>query len=330
MASVNSKNRMTKAFFANSPIIFTLPLGGKILQGWVALIGTVVVTGGTTNGTLMGEGGPSNLIKRIKITATPASGSRYPGGNIVDCTSRSLLRYAIYQRGKFVAEQSGNPLGNGAAGTYDIALYIPIFFADSNLRNEMATALNTDPGVYASVQVRVDTGDLTSCFTGNDRTANWSGLTLQWIDNRMGLAGDTLVRYQEDHMLLIPATQERALDEAMPNDGAFESWLFLQEQGVQDSLTNNLLQRVTVDSPTLSYDKWAPDIYQDMLDNGLIDASQNQSGQLFIDFTNGILANTVAAGPIQAYYQVTNVSGANLDDLRIFTRRVFAPLPANK
>lgn len=339
MASVNNTNRLSKPFYPNSPIIFTLPLGGKICIGWVILQGTVNIAGGTTNGALLGEGGPINLIKRIKVTATPSGGSRYPGGKIVDCTPRSLLRYAIFQRagGKFVGEQAGSTLGGGAVGTYNIYLSIPIYFADSNLRNEMATALNTDAasatpgGTYASVQVEVDTGDLSSCFTGNDRsaTSNFAGLTVQWVDQRIGLAGDTLVRYQEDHVLQIGATNERQLDEAMPQDGAFESWLFLQEQSAALTLSNNLLQRVTLSSPALSLDLWAPDIYQQMLDNGLIDASQNQTGMLFIDFTLGMLANTVPAGGIQMYSQVTNVSGAYLDDVRVMTRRVFSPIPAS-
>jgi hypothetical protein len=340
MASVNNQNRLAKPFYTNSPAIFTLPLGGKIIQGWVILTGTVVIAGGTTNGTAIGEGGPVNLIERIKITATPSAGSRYPGGKIVDCTPRSLLRYAIYQRngGKFVAEQSGSTLGGGAAGTYEIYLAVPIFFADSNLRNEMATALNTDGpgatpgGTYASVQVQVDTADLSACFAGNDRsaTSNFTGLTVQWVDCRIGLAGDTLVRYQEDHIMQIGATNWRALDEAMPNDGAFESWLFLQEQSTALTLSNALLEHVVVASPNLNLDLKAPDIYQQMLDNGLIDASQTQTGQLFLDFTLGMLANSVQAGPIQAYYHVINVSGAYLDDLRIMTRRVFSPIPQSK
>ena len=338
MATSNNKNRLAKPFYTNSPVIFTLPLGGKILQGWVVLTGTVIIAGGTTNGTVLGEGGPINLIKRIKVTATPSAASRYPGGKIVDATPRSLLRYAIAQRNgaKFVGEQAGSTLGNGAPGTYSIYLAIPIYFTDSNLRNEMATALNTDGpgatpgGTYASVQVEVDTGDLTTCFTGNDRTgtSNFTGLTVQWVDSRLGLAGDTLVRYQEDHIMQIGATNERALDEAMPNDGAFESWTFLAEQSAALTLSDNLLYRVTVDSPTLSLDLFAADIFQQMLDNGLIDASQSQIGLFHIDFTSGMLANTVQAGPIQAYYQVANVSGAYLDDIRVFTRRVFAPIPA--
>ncbi len=329
MATSDSKNRLTKPYIPNSKIIFTLPLGGKIRKGNIVLVGQVVVSAGTTNGTQLGEGGPVNLVKRVIVTATPAGGSRYPGGKIVDCSARSLLRYAIFQHnGKFIGEQSASQLGSGAAGAYLIYLSIPIYWADSTLRNSVSTALNTDPGTYASVQVEVDTGDLTSCFTGNDRTVVWNGLTVQWVDDRVALANDTLVRYQEDHLMLIAATQKRALDEAMPQNGNYESWLIMQEQSAQLTLSNALLNRVVVDGPTITFDKYAQDIVQDMLDNEWIDPSQAFTGLNFIDWTDGVIGNTIAAGGLQTYFEVNNVSGSNLDDLLIFTRRVFSPAPA--
>ena len=53
------------------------------------------------------------------------------------------MRYAITQHnGKLILEQNGSALGNGANGTYNIYLSIPIYFADSTLRNAISTALN--------------------------------------------------------------------------------------------------------------------------------------------------------------------------------------------
>ncbi|HEX3892866.1 MAG TPA: hypothetical protein VHW46_09875, partial [Terracidiphilus sp.] len=189
-------------------MIFTLPLGGKILEGKVVLVGQVILSGVGAAGTLYGEGGPINLVKRVIVYANPAAQSRYPGGKIVDITPRSLLRYAAMQHnGKFIGDQLGSSLGSGANGTYNIYTSIPIYFADGVLRSNVQTALNTDPGTYASVQVEVDTGDMTSCFTGWAGTVNWSGLQVQWVDNRVALTGDTNVLFQEDHVFLIAATQ---------------------------------------------------------------------------------------------------------------------------
>lgn len=331
MASLQGKNRLSKPFVPNSKIIFTLPLGGKIRRGAVVLAGTVNISAGTTSGTVYGEGGPANLVQRIYVTATPAGGSRYPGGKIVDAGPRSLLRNAVVQRsGKFFGELSGSSLGNGAIGNNTIYMAFPIYFADASQKNSLLTALNTDQGTYASVQVEVDTGSLAACFTGNDRTVDYSGLTVQWIDERVAVPGDTAVLYQESHSMLIAATNKRALDEAMPQDGQFLSWQICGEAGAQKTLSDALLNRVVVTGPTLDFDKYAQDIREADLADEWFDPSLTATGMYFVDFTDGaVQANTVPGGTLQLYFDVNNVSGANLDDLDVFTRRLFQPTPAS-
>jgi hypothetical protein len=332
VANLNAKNRLVKPFVPNSKIIFTLPLGGKIRKGSVILSGNVNVTAGTTSGVVKGEGGPANLISRVIVTATPAGGSRYPGGKIVDCDVRSLIRYSITQRqGKLIIDQGGSSLSAGAVANSSIYTAIPIYWADSVQKNTLATALNTDPGTYASVQVEVDTANLAACFTGNDRTVDYSGLTVQWLDERVAVPGDTAVLYQESHVALIAATNKRMLDEAMPQDGAFMSWQICAEQSSALTLADTLLNRIVAAGPTLDFDKYAQDIRQTMLDDEWLDPSQTSAGYFFIDFTDGaVQANTVPGGTIQTYFDVNNVSGANADDLNISTRRVFQPSPAGK
>lgn len=332
MANLNAKNRLVKPFVPNSKIIFTLPLGGKIRKGSVIVSGQVILSGGSTNGTVMGEGGPLNLVSRIYVTATPAGSSRYPGGKIVDSDPRSLIRYAITQRqGKLILDSNGVTLGAGANGTYaNIYTAIPIYFADTVQRNSLATALNTDPGTYASVQVEVDTGSVAGCFSGNNATVDYSQLTVQWLDERVAVPGDTAVLFQESHAALIAASNKRMLDEAMPQDGAFMSWQICAEQSAQKTLSQALLNRVVASGPTLDFDKYALDVQQTMLDDEWIDPSTAIAGIYFIDFTDGVVqANTVPGGTIQTYFDVNNVSGANLDDLLFFTRRVYQPQPAN-
>lgn len=337
MAFEDRKNRFQYPFQPDTKIMFTLPPGGKILQGRLILTGQIVVSGVTVAGTLQGEGGPINLITRIKIFATAAGGSRYPGGTILDATPRSLLRYAITQHnGKFIGEQSGSTLGSGANGTYDIYLSIPIFFADSTLRNNIATALNADlvdptgAPIYSSIQVEVDTGDLTTCFAGNNGAVNWSGLTLQWDDDRLGLAGDTNVLYQEEHYALIGAAQARMLDPAMPQSGAFTNWLLMAEaSGSAYTLSDAILQRVTSAAATYNFDEYAPDIRQKMFDDEWVDPAQPATGLYFIDWTNGTLNNANPAAGIQSMFSVLNPSESNLDQLRIFTRRFYPPISAS-
>lgn len=329
--------RLVTPFIPNSPLIFTLGLGGKIMQGWLVLKGAIVVSGGTTNGTIMGEGAPARLIDWIKVIATPQAGSRYPGQEVVDCSPRALLRYGIYQHsGKLILEQSGSTLGNGAAGAYNIYLAIPIYWADSTQREVAVGALNTDTdaqgtpgGTYSSVQVKVDTANLANCFTGNDRNVDYSGLTLEWIDDRANIEGDTMVLYQEDHEFLIAASIERANDQAMPQEGSFQNWLILAEESAQENLSNALFNRIRYASQQGDLEKSWQDIYQSMLDNEWIDPSTNQTGMFFIDWTDGLAQNMQLAGQANWYFSVNNVSGASLDKLRIFTRRLIAPTPAS-
>jgi hypothetical protein len=335
MAFEDRRNRLQYSFTPNNKLFFTLPQGGKIMQGRIILAGQIVVSGVSVAGVATAEGGPIGLIQRIKVFATSAGGSRYPGGTIVDCTPRSLLRYGITQHcGKMIAEQSGSVLGSGANGTYPIYLSIPLYFADSTLRNDVATSLNADVfdanglPIYSSIQVEVDSGDLTSCFTGNNGTVNWSGLTIQWQDDRLGLAGDTNVLYQEEHIALIGAAQQRMLDNAMPQSGLFTNWMFLAEAGGSAyTLSDAILQRIVAASATFSFDEYAQDIRQKMLDDEWYDPSTVATGQYFIDWTHSSLNNANPAQGIQAQFQVLNPSGSNLDQLRVYTRRFYPPAP---
>lgn len=337
MAFEDRSNRLNYPVTAGAPVVFTIPPGSKILQGKIILVGDVVISGGTTNGTPVEAtpagvaGNPFNLITRIKVTANRAAGSRYPGGRIVDCTPGALLRYAITERqGKFIGELSGSTLGGGAAGTYPVYLSIPIYFADAALLNQMQTALNADLAdstgapIYSSIQVEVDfAANLTGCFAGNDRVLNLSGCNLQWVDDRISMASDTVPLVQEDHDMLIAAQQTRALDFAMPQDGSFTSWFITALQGADEVLADTLLNRVTVTAPTLNLDQYAQDIRQQMFDDEWFDGSQNAVGMFFLDFTHGLLQNSNPAAGISVRFDVNNPSGANADRLRFYTRRIY-------
>jgi hypothetical protein len=165
--------------------------------------------------------------------------------------------------------------------------------------------------------------DLSGCFAGNNGIINTSGLTVQWDDDRLGINGDTVPLVQEDHDFLIPTTQTRAADYALPQDGSFTSWLIMAELGPMRQLTNTLLNRVTITAPTLNFDEYVNDIQQSMLDNDWWDAAQSMTGQYFFDFTHGLLLNSNPASGVSALFDVNNVSGANLDQFRFYTRRVF-------
>lgn len=309
----------------DSKIILTLsPIGGKILRGFLALTGSITVAGGTTNGTIVGEGGPINLISRIILRGNPADG-RYPGGELVDATPRSLLRWAqTRDGGKFIGDLGGATLGNGANGTYAVNLQIPFYFCDPRHVRPIETALNADPNAYEMLQVEVQTADLTACFVGNNGTVTYD-LQLQWIDDRENVEGDTFVQYFEDHIFQIPATNNRAIDEAFPKDYLLEDLLILGEQSTAETLADTLLNKVKMQGDTLEYEKYSMDIKSEQLRKRFIDPSAPSAGIYYIDFCDGYLTGAVNAALLQMRLDVNNVSGANQDQLRIFTRRYVAP-----
>lgn len=326
MKNSDRQNRLTKTFVPDAPIYLTLPpIGGKVLSGQLILTGSVTLAGGTANGTVVGEGGPINLLKRISVFANPAGGSRYPGGRIVNCSPRGLLRFATFMHeGRFVGDLFGSTLGGGANGTYQIYLSIPIYFADPTKRRQVETALNSDPTAYQMIQVKVDTADIAACFAGNNATVTYN-LELQWQDDRENFAGDTVCLFQEDHVRQIPATNPRMLDEGMPRDGAFLDWLILSEESTDYTLSDALLNKVTLDGPELEYEKYSDDILAQMIYDAWLNPAQSGTGMRYIDFTDGLLTGAVDAATLQAQFDVNNVSGANEDDLLIFTRRAFYP-----
>ena len=314
-----------------------LARGNKVLRGNLILTGSVTISGGTTNGTPICEGGAVGLIKQIRLVANKAAGSRYPGGTIVKCRPQSLLRFAITQRGgKMVAEQSASTLGNGAAGTYPIYLSIPIYFGDALNQNYLQTALNMDPfdsagnPIYSSVELQVDfVAGITEIFSGSDRVLTFPSLNVQWRDDRLQMSSDTVPLVQEDHLAIIQAANSEFVDATMPNDGAFESWLILQQAGSPGfQLADTLLNKVEIRGATINYREFRQDIVQQMIDDNLWDASQSTVGQSFIDFKHGLLANSNPAPGLQHLFDVSNPSGAGNDRLLIYTRRVFQLAPA--
>lgn len=334
MAYQDRKNRSQIQFLPSVPgIPLNIPTALTVLRGNLILTGSITISGGTTNGTPQGAGGPINLIKRIKIQANPAPGSAWPGGDIVDCSARSLLLNAQLQHfGKFIGEQSGSVLGNGAPGTYPIYLSIPIYWADTNLRfNQTATGLYTGADAYSSIQLQVATGGATDCFAGTDRVWTYN-LQLQWWDNRFDISpgANALALFQEDHLLPIGAANQRLADSAMPQDGLFLSWsIFAEQNQPAFALSDALLNRLTCYGPTWNYDEFYQDIRQVMYDDEWLDPSQNGAGLFHIDMTQGIIQNANPAAGILTQFNVNNPSGSFLDELRIFTRRVYPVTTGN-
>lgn len=338
MAFEDRYNRAQFPLVLGAPVVFNLNSGLKVLRGDIIIDGTLTIVNAGAGGTPIGEPTQAviNLIRRIKVIANRAPGSRYPNGALVDCSAQALLRYAVSERrGKFFGELLGNgALGAGVAGVYPIHLSIPIFFGDTMNNNNVQTALNLDPvdstgaPIYSAVQVQIDFAALlTELFSGSGGTMTFAGL-VQWKDDRLGLTSDTVPLIQEDHVAQILAPNDRFVDPQMPTDGFFTQWLILARQNVPGlALSNAILTRLEMQGSSLNYKEFALDIQQAMLDDGIYDPSQSMTGQYFLDWTKGLLGNANAARGLDHRFSILNPSGAGNDSMRIYTRRTF-PLAA--
>lgn len=327
MAYNDRRNRSQQVFLPSSQVVLDIPQGFSILRGKVIITGTVTIAGGTTSGALIGDGGPTNLIKRIRVVGNPAPGSAYPAGWLVDATPRALLRWQqmLGDWGVYMAEQSGSVLGSGAAGTYPIYFAIPINFADPTLRNNYQTALYADASAYRSLQLQVLTGGSTDCFQGTDRTWTYN-LQVQWEDNRLDItpSNPATALIQESHLIQIGAANTRLNDPSLPKTGGFLTWLLLCEQGQPGyTLSDAILSRVTVQGRNWFFDEYAQDIRQEMYDNGWLNPSSNGAGLYLIDQAEGMIQNSNDAGGLEPMISVLNPSGSYLDQINMFTRRVY-------
>jgi hypothetical protein len=314
-------------FRPNNDVVFTLPLGGKICKGNIVIEGNITLAGGTTSGTPFGGSAiPAHMIKSIIIRATAADGSRYYSGEIVNSSPRSLLRYAIAQRRKYIGEINASQLGGGAIGAYGIYQSIPLYFADPNVARQYTTALNADIFAYKTIQVIVRCGDITTMFPGNDRVADYSGLRVRWVDERQDLNGDTLTLIQEDHVVQIPASNKTFVDNALESDGAYLNWFLMTEVGADHHLSEGVLNRLKLTGNGIAITDFEPnDIHQKMFDDSWWDASQDPTGQYFIDLSEGNVYKPIPGSGLRTVMDITMLSGANVDQLRVYTRRYFSP-----
>jgi hypothetical protein len=338
MAYEDRYQRGTQPLILGSPNVFDIPGGYNILQGKIIIDATLTISGSTAAGTAVGDGGALNLFRRIRMIANPAApnqngSSRYPAGALIDVTTRSLLRYAITQRsGKYMTALQGDAtLGGGVNGAYPIYLEIPIYFYNPNLINPFQTALNMNQvdsqgrPIYSKVQLQLDVAQLlTEVYAGNNGALAAAG-TIRWADDRLDLGSggtDTLPLVQEDHYAVIQSASTQYVDGGMPNDGLFESWMVMAEQGAGYALSDAILNRVRMTSPSLNFFEIWQTIRSAMYNDAFIDPSQSATGLFFFDWTKGQLGNSNAAAGLQAQWELNNVSGAGLDRLRIYTRRI--------
>jgi len=329
MKNQDFSNRRTEFFAANSKVVRTIPLGGKLKQLSVVMRGTLhVAAGGGVAGTALYAEAWAGLIQRIRVRLSKADGSRYPDGIVRDYDPRTILRRAMFYRHKYYADLLGTAFSDAVAD-YNLFYVFPIYFADPELKRPIETALNLDESAYKNCQVEIDCGSRDTCVTGSSRTWTYGDLFFDFIDDREAVDGDTYVVFETDHEIIINAAQQRYEDKAMPVDGSLLD-IFIRtltgKTGSTSVLVNTILNKLSVAGSNGDFELNALDLQAAMYDYGEIDVDQAVTGHYRLNFVrDGMLSKLVPAPGLQMHYDINNPSGAGGDSMLVSVRRAFQP-----
>jgi len=257
----------------NTPLYHRIPCrpGVMLLSSDVVLRGSLVISGGTANGTVIGEN-PGNLLQNLKLEGIPLD-PRYPGGTLRFLSNRTILRRRSFDHpdGRFVPDQSLGVSGlTGAAGTFVLNQPFRLYSALPWLRRPFDTAVDT--GMFGDLKLTILNGSRDRQFTGNDRTFSYTSVAWD-IYHRFqrydGVGnGPIAVLYDTDTQINLSGANTRLeINKQMPADGLYTDILICAEEGTPKTLVDTIINQVTVKSSTEEfYNRYSDGIRDDMED----------------------------------------------------------------
>ncbi len=300
-------------------------LGVYLTQIYAIVRGSLTISGGTANGTSLGEN-PGNLFcQRIEVNADPAAGSGYPGGQLVSAGPRTLLRRRVFDRGFYQNDYYQAAGITGAAGTFSFALPFEIPFALPRLVKPFDTALRL--GAYADVMMKITNGSRAAQFSGNDRTFDYSAMVWDIVEYRE-YAGDyaSLVLYNDDKLIPVNNSSARfPVNSELQQPEAFLDALWIGETTNQ-VLSDGVINRVQLFTGTeLFYDQETNHIKLSELEF-VADAAQ-ATGLSGLYYTP-IVKDGQLGGAQTGLTAVLDVTKTGTDQIWLSTRRVARPRAA--
>lgn len=315
-------------FAANAPFFYDL----ETTAGWltthidVMLRGQIVISGGTTSGTVTGPN-PSGLVPQLKVDAAPIPGGFYKGGTIFDCQPRTIQLRRILDEGWLLSDLK-TPAGiTGAAGTFPLLTNYRINFNLPNMVRPIESALRKDQ--FSTIKITIKTADIPTILAGNDRTVDYSGAFIDVIEH-CEYAPDywpKVMLYQDDlFVVLQAANKKQKLDAELPKTEAYLDALIISET-TNDALADTIVNKITAQSGS---DVFANDLeadhYKVFQESPVMDAVQAMTGIYRVDvvrgtdYRNGYLNG--ALPDLKLTFDVNNPGGAGNDRLIVATRRV--------
>lgn len=318
------KARVAKDFSKNNKVLLPIEDGDYITDAYLMGSGSIGVANGAANGTAKYENNAAGLLNRIKWLA--ASRGRYPNGPLLDVEPRTIICRRVVDKGRAVRDAAIN----GAIATYTVDFFLWLRRSLPTAPVPYETALPAF--AYKGMQLEVACGDQSNILTGNDRTWDFSGLKLTYLDQRERQAmgnPDKGVLYESDQRLLIPAAKkDLGFDDFPIDEGDIYDVLIMPEQGAAMTLSDAILNKVTVKFGDLFYEMEEAELKHTQKDM-VFDAAESMTGIYYVGQNpGGRLYGAVPNKEARDYrhqYDVANPSGANLDALLIASRRLVLP-----
>lgn len=327
MARQNIGPRMRQLFGAEGGNLFflvPLEIGAYILAATFFLRGSLVISGGTTNGTPVGEN-PGGLVQSIQLDTTTSGKPGFQGfrgGKLRNLTARSILRRRIFDRGWYQPDTYQTTGLTGAAGTFSLNSAFPVRFALPRLRRQFDTSFCCD--AYSFAQFTLLTGSKGLCNPTTDRVWNEAGLYFDYMDDRTYPAGQQKVAelYDDDRPFIIQAANKRtAFAGVLPQGEAYLDALLISQSTASNTLVDTVVNRVTWNSGTAQIFDQEGDHIKVEQGRYVNDASQSMTGLYYTPIDRDGMLGSAQYG-MNGVFDLSNPGGAGLDNLIVATRRV--------
>lgn len=328
MAAKHWRNITRKLqFVKNAPLVHPVTITpGWLLMGLrIFLRGAVTLSGGTANGTLVGDN-PGQLLGRITVDADPIPGGYYNGGNIVRLTPRSIKIRRKFDRGTLQPDLKTAAGPDGSAATTNLNSPFEIWFAYPRLIRPVETALRLDQ--FANIVLTVNTQDMPTMRTGNDRTQDYSALFVE-IQEIREYAPDYFPEatpYQSDTLAILQAANNRLLlDAELPKTESYIDAVIYTETTNQ-ALADTILNRLTAFSGTDQFDDSFADHLKSYVTDSITDQAESLVGCYYEPMVQGLTENAGllngALPDVKLQMDVSNPGGAGNDRVNVAHRRV--------
>jgi hypothetical protein len=286
----------------NTPLQHEMPcrVGYVATESTAIFGGSLVISGGTANGTILGED-PGNLAaQQFKVEATAIDGG-YPSGTLLSVSSRTMLRRRTFDNltsSRFIPDVSLGISGlSGAAGTFTLNLPFKKYWALPWLKRPFDTALDT--GMFSSLLWTITNGAASRQFSGNDRTFNYAGVYWDIYHQFQAYKGVGLgpiaVLFDDDKVKNIGGANARLeINKELVSDGIYTDLLIMSEttnQALADTIVNKITAAASTDEFFNAYSLDLKAEMEDMIGDASTTSTPRTGLYFFTIADDGCLTN---------------------------------------